>query len=160
VYKRILVPLDGSELAEGVLSHAAGLARRFKSEVVLLQVVQPLSKVVAETVPTAMEPSGAAAVMSVRAAEEKYQRDRQEAMAYLRTVKGRLRGVRTSLEVIDGTPGEAIVAYAQKRGADIIAMSTHGRRGLSRLVYGSVADHVLRHSITPLLLVRVLKHEA
>lgn len=160
MYKRILVPLDGSELAEGVLSHAAGLARRFKSEVVLLQVIQPFSKVVAETVPTAMEPSGAAAVMSVRAAEEKCQRDREEAMAYLKTVKGRVRGVRTSLEVIDGTPGEAIVAYARDRGADIIAMSTHGRGGLGRLVYGSVADHVLRHSTTPLLLVRVLKHEA
>jgi nucleotide-binding universal stress UspA family protein len=160
VYKRILVPLDGSELAEGVLPHAAALARRFKSEVVLLQVIQPLSRVVAETAPTAMEPSGAAAVMSVRAAEEKHQRDRQEAMAYLKTLKGRVRGVRTSLEIIDGTPGEAIVGYARDRKTDIIAMSTHGRGGLGRLVYGSVADHVLRHSATPLLLVRVLKHEA
>jgi len=160
VYKRILVPLDGSDLAEGVLRHAAALARRFKSELVLLQVIQPLSKVVAETVPAAMEPSGAAAVMSVRAAEEKYQRDREDAMAYLKTVKGRLRGIRASLEVIEGTPGEAIVTYARKCRADIIAMSTHGRRGLARLVYGSVADHVLRHSTTPLLLVRVLKHEA
>lgn len=160
MFKRVLVPLDGSELAEGVLPHAAAVARRFKSEIVLLQVIEPLSRVVAETAPMTAEASGAAPTISVRAAEEQYERERADAMAYLKRVKGRVRGVRTRLEVIDGTPGEAIVAYARERRADIIAMSTHGRGGLARLVYGSVADHVLRHSTTPLLLVRVLEHEA
>jgi nucleotide-binding universal stress UspA family protein len=160
VYKRIVVPLDGSDLAEGVLRHAAALARRFRGELLLLQVIEPLSKVVAETMPTAIEPSGAAAVVSVRAAEEKYERDREAALAYLQTVRSRLRGVRVSMEVIEGKPGEAIVAFARQRRANLIVMCTHGRSGLARLVYGSVADHVLRHSATPLLLVRVLKHEA
>lgn len=160
MYKRIVVPLDGSELAEGVLRHASALARRFQGELLLLQVIEPLSKAVAETMPTAIEPSGAAAVVTVRAAEEKHQRDREAAVAYLQAVRRRLRGVRVSTEVIEGTPGEAIVAFARRRRADIVAMCTHGRSGLARLVYGSVADHVLRHSATPLLLVRVLKHEA
>lgn len=159
VYKRVLVPLDGSSLAEGVLPQAAALARRFQAEVILLQVVPPLSKMVAETMPAAIEPSGTAAVIGVKAAEEKHQRLREQALAYLAGVRRRLRGVRSTLQVVEGSPGERIVAYAGEQGVDLIAMSTHGRRGLARLVLGSVAEYVLRHSRTPLLLVRVLEHE-
>jgi nucleotide-binding universal stress UspA family protein len=156
VYGKILVPLDGSKLAEGVLPHVQELARRFDSQVTLIQVVAPLSKLVAETVPASLEPSGAAAAVGLEAAAEAVKAERERARAYLEGVAERLKAENTRVQmgIVEGMAGDAIVDYAHHNGVDLIAMSTHGRSGLLRLVYGSVADHVLRHAGTPVLLIR------
>ena len=156
MYSKILVPLDGSKLAEGVLPHVQELAQRFDSQVTLIQVVAPLSKLVAETVPASLEPSGAAAAVGLEAAAEAVKAERESARAYLEGVAERLKAekIRVQVGVVEGTAGDAIVDYGHRHGMDIIAMSTHGRSGLLRLVYGSVADHVLRHAGTPVLLIR------
>jgi nucleotide-binding universal stress UspA family protein len=156
VYGKILVPLDGSKLAEAVLPHVQELARRFGSEVTLIRVVVPLSKLVAETMPASLEPSGAAAAVGLEAASEAVKAEREGARCYLEEVAGRLKAqkLKVRAEIAEGVAGEAVVEYAQRQGMDLIAMSTHGRSGLGRLVFGSVADHVLRHAGTPVLLIR------
>lgn len=156
MYGKILVPLDGSELAEGVVAHVEELARRFQSEVTLMQVVAPLSKLVAETSPASLEPTGAGAAVGLEAAAEAVKAEHEGARTYLDGIAGRLKaaGISVRVEVTEGMAGDAIVDYAHHHELDLIAMSTHGRSGLLRLFYGSVADHVLRHAGTPVLLIR------
>jgi nucleotide-binding universal stress UspA family protein len=161
VYGKILVPLDGSEVAEGVVPHVQELARRFESEVTLIQVVAPLSRLVAETVPATLEPTGTAAAVGIEAASEAAKAEREGARSYLEKVAGGLKaqGINVSAVIAEGMAGDALVDYAHRQAVDLIAMSTHGRSGLGRLVYGSVADHVLRHAGTPVLLIRSRKTE-
>jgi nucleotide-binding universal stress UspA family protein len=156
VYGKILVPLDGSKLAEVVLPYVQELARRFDSEVTLIQVIAPLSKLVAETVPAGLEPTGAAAAVGVEAASEALKAEREGARSYLEGVAERLKAekVKVRAEVVEGAAGDAIVQYAHGHAMDLIAMTTHGRSGLLRLVFGSTADEVLRRAGTPVLLIR------
>ena len=135
--KKILVPLDGSRLAETALGEAIELARN-SATLVLLRAAE------AARVPMA-DPTDAQ-VTVVREAE-----------SYLEGVAERMRAagvadVQTS--VWYGAPGEAIVEAARVREIDLIVMSTHGRSGLGRLVFGSVAETVLRGATTPILLIR------
>ena len=83
MYGKILVPLDGSKLAEVVLAYVQELARRFDSEVTLIQVIAPLSKLVAETMPAGLEPTGAAASIGLEAAAEALKAEREDARSYL-----------------------------------------------------------------------------
>lgn len=161
MYGKILIPLDGSKLAEDVLPYVEELARRFDSEVTLIQVVAPLSKLVAETVPASLEPTGAGAAVGLEAAAEAVKAEREGARAYLDGVAERLKagGLTVQVEVVEGMAGDAVVDYAHHHDLDLVAMSTHGRSGLLRLVYGSVADHVLRHAGAPVLLIRSGKTE-
>ena len=156
MYGKILVPLDGSKLAEVVLPYVQELARRFNSEVTLIQVIAPLSKLVAETMPAGLEPTGAAAAIGLEAASEALKAEREGARSYLEGAVGRLKAqeIKVRAEVVEGVAGDTIVEYAHRREMDLIAMSTHGRSGLRRLVYGSVADQVLRRAGTPVLLIR------
>ena len=158
MYNKILVPLDGSKLAEGVLPHVEDLAQRYSSEVILIQVVPPLSKLVMDTEAVSMGEAraGPEAATAVAKAE------RENAHSYLESIAKRLagKGIRVRAEILTGEAGDAIVTYAHSEVMDLIAMSTHGRSGLGRLVYGSVADHVLRHAGAPVLLIRSGKTEA
>jgi nucleotide-binding universal stress UspA family protein len=156
MYGKILVPLDGSKLAEAVLLYVQELAQRFDSEVTLIRVVAPLSKLVAETMPAALEPTGAGAAVGVEAASEALKAEREDARSYLEGVVGRLKAqkIKVRAEVVEGVAGDSIVEYAHGHAMDLIAMSTHGRSGLLRLVFGSAADQVLRQAGTPVLLVR------
>lgn len=131
MYQRIIVPLDGSDLAQTALAHALGLCRACGATLVLLHV---------------RERGG-----SPEAAER-----------YLEFTRNQLAGSGVPIELAlrDGAVAEAIVRAADDLRADVIAMATHGRSGLRRVVYGSVAEHVLRSSGKPVLLVRVGGAEA
>jgi nucleotide-binding universal stress UspA family protein len=136
--ERILVPLDGSPLAEAVLERVRELARGPSSAIVLLRVTE------AHVLP-GMDPTDAQ-VRVVREAED-----------YLASTAQRLReqGVtQVETSVWYGAPAESIVEAARVRNADLIAMSSHGRSGLGRLILGSVAEAVLRSTDTPILLLR------
>jgi nucleotide-binding universal stress UspA family protein len=155
MYKRILVPLDGSSLAEEVLDHAAEAARCAEgAELILIQVVSTVT-MVAATDP--MAASGAEAAVAMQATEEA----EEEAATYLREVVARpeLRGIPVQIVVTRGSPAREIIEYAQGNGIELIAMSTNGRSGLGRLVFGSVADQVLRESGIPILLIRPLPRD-
>lgn len=144
MFRKILVPLDGSDLAERALEAAFALARQFRSEVILLRVVVPDEILV--SLPALLPPAALYPTKSLHHSEE--------AEAYLFGVKVRwsASGVRVRTEVLAGTPPEVIVTYARQHAVDLIVMSTHGRSGFSRLIYGSVAEAVLRGAHLPVLL--------
>lgn len=142
MYRKILVPLDGSAPAEAVFPHVLALARQFGSQVTVLQVLTPFLRLVATV--------GSEGAASAAEAERRTSQD------YLEEVRRRLAGEGLTVEtaLVEGVASEVVVEHARAGGFDLIAMSTHGRSGLRRLVLGSVADHVVRHSGTPVLLVR------
>ena len=146
----ILVPLDGSELAETVLGLAATTARRTKGHLLLISVPQVYGLDV--TWYAAGAPDAAALVPM----EDMLRQSRDTSEAYLATTVKRLEGQGIAVEsaLIDETPANAIVDTARDRGADLIAMVTHGRGGLDRWAFGSVADKVLQTAEVPVLLVR------
>lgn len=153
MYAKILVPLDGSAFAEQALPHAQRLAAVTGGEIHLVSVA-PL-----------LEDQGLAVVdlypvyvyreYLVDQAHE-MKRVRDELQNYLQQVALRLQaaGHQTQTVIRFGQPADEIIAYAEETGCDLIAMSTHGRSGLGRWVYGSIADKVLRGSTIPVLLVR------
>jgi nucleotide-binding universal stress UspA family protein len=137
MYTRILVPLDGSPLAEAILPEVVELARLHAAEVMLLRVA------LAHTFPGADQTDA-----QVHAVEE--------ADGYLADVERRLAAqrIRASRAVRYGHVAEEILDHVRSRGADLIAMSTHGRSGLPRWVLGSVAEAILRAAPVPVLLLR------
>jgi nucleotide-binding universal stress UspA family protein len=154
MYKKILVPLDGSELAECVFPHVEVIAKGCGvSNVVFVRVVEPAH------LPVATESAGAGSFSEADAAKaRKIQDDHNQAEAkkYLGDIikQGKYDGAALKAEVILGKPADTIAEYAEKNGADLIVIATHGRSGISRWVYGSVADKVLRSACVPVLMVR------
>lgn len=150
----ILAPLDGSALAECTLPHIRGLIRPGKSHVHLLSVLMSglgdRTVALMTTYPPGLRLSTAA--MS---------RAHTQIEAYLRGVAAHLRGMGASaqIEVREGHPAEEIINYASEIMADLIIMNAHGLSGVSRWVYGSVADRVLRGSPCPVLLVHPTQEE-
>jgi len=145
-FGRILLPLDGSGEAESVLPYAEELALRLSSEIILVSVVPPVSAVYAFPGETVQFPYTEADVHLMKGNAE----------AYLENVKARLeaKGLRPSLKVLVGNTAEEVITAAERAHADLVAMSTHGRSGVSRWAFGSVTDKVLREGTTPILLVR------
>jgi nucleotide-binding universal stress UspA family protein len=141
--QRILVPLDGSAVAELALAEAIALSKLPDTEVTLLQVVPPIEEVI--TV-------GLQAITL----DQQWDLQKDQALRYLRTISARpeWHGVQVNVAVEMGRPAETILAYAEKHGIGRIVMSTHGRTGLGRWVFGSIADKVLRAATTTVVLVR------
>ncbi len=142
----LLVPLDGSALAEAVLPHAAGIARVFNAPVTLLQVVPP---VVLATDPALPFPQGFDEELTANA--------RDDAQDYLDGVAEQLRetGVRaTAVAVLGGNPAETVLDASRAPAVRLVALATHGRGGVRRLVLGSVADKLIRGAERPVLVVR------
>jgi nucleotide-binding universal stress UspA family protein len=144
MYQSILVPLDGSKRAERILPHITELARKFASEVMLMQVVEPH-----------IEFSGTQ-VKRQAAAVADFREETQQAEVYLSELEANLqaRGVSAHWQVAHGEPIKAILSQAHGVHADLIAMSSHGRSGFGRAFYGSVSAGLLQHVDRPLLLVR------
>ena len=144
MYKTILVPLDGSKRAEKILPHVEELARRYGAVVVFLQIVEPELPVIG--------PQAA----YVRLYEDGLQRRTEEAEAYIAQLQGeyRAKGIATRGIVAQGPSVGAILSAAEREGADLVAMASHGRTGLARVFYGSVAAGVLNRIDRPLLLIR------
>ena len=145
MYNKILVPLDGSELAECSLEHVKKMASGGGvSEVILLRVVEPIAP--NDAVPWVQANYTIADVQRIR---------RDEAKKYLKIAVDNLikAGLPARGEVIDGRAAESIIDYAREHQIDLILISSHGRSGIVRWALGSVADRVLRHSTIPTLLI-------
>jgi nucleotide-binding universal stress UspA family protein len=148
MYKKIMVPLDGSKLAECVLPHLETIVKGCESpEVIVVQVVEPLS------VPYGREVAQFASLEQVKAFETHQKADAEK---YLKEIVAPLKktGVNARAEVIYGKAGEVLSDYATKNGVDLVLIATHGRSGVSRWVWGSVADRLLRSVCVPVLMVR------
>jgi nucleotide-binding universal stress UspA family protein len=152
VYERIVVALDGSDLAETVLPYVAALAGTFRPSITLVRAYEPPASLMPGMASTFLPGTGP--LLDPGPANRAA---REEADAYLASVAARLSaaGVPAGADRMDGPAAAGILAVARERHATLIAMTTHGRGGLSRLVFGSVADAVLRAAPCPVLLVRV-----
>jgi len=144
MYQRVLVPLDGSDVAETILPFVEKVAGPLDAEVLLLRVVEPI----AAAVGLASGEVGAA---------DRLLEHRMAARRYLQALAERFaaRGLRVRTRAALGVPATEIVATAEAERADLIAMTTHGRSGVRRLVFGSVAEEVLRAAAVPVLLFRM-----
>jgi nucleotide-binding universal stress UspA family protein len=140
----MLVPLDGSDLAETILPLVEQVAGPLEAEVILLRVVEPVSTAEALVSAGVVSPATLA-------------RHELEAKRYLAQVEPRLskKGLRVRTRIALGPPAEAILGAVKTSGADLVAMTTHGRSGLGRVLFGSVAESVLRASRVPVLLMRM-----
>ena len=140
---RILVPLDGSTLAEAALGHVEELAEALGAEMIALRVAEP-----PEYVRFAYPDIPEGEVFEVG--------DVRQAGDYLEAIASRLRarGGHVAARVESGAPAATILAVAREENADVIAMATHGRGGLARLMMGSVATGVVQRSNRPVFLVR------
>lgn len=150
----ILVPLDGSEMAESVLPHvkAIGKQQGIKPvEVVLLRVCEP------PTVPSYYGPELSGVPLDWgKYVEQEMVRDKERAREYLDELENKFKdkGIRVRSDVIQGKPDDEIVEYANKENFGLIVMATHGRSGLSRLVYGSVAANLINGVSSPILMIK------
>lgn len=144
--QRVLVALDGSTLAEAALGPATLLAEALSVPVALIRAISVAGEIGSAYLPHAAQEH-----------RDHLERSREEATAYVRKVSGELsaRGVSVAgAEVVEGPAARTILNAADPGGDDVIAMATHGRGGLRRLVLGSVSDKVVRAATGPVLLVR------
>ena len=142
MFKRVVVPLDGSECADKAFGVAVDLAKLHGSQIAACSIVDPVL-VVGST-----PPSPAMDVVLTDMQNEAHRRidDAVE--------RAREAGVAARGEVITGVAFERILDFAKRNAADVIVMGTHGREGLPRFFMGSVAEMVLRKSSCPVLIVR------
>jgi nucleotide-binding universal stress UspA family protein len=145
MYKRILVPLDGSDTAQLGLAEAIAIARPLKARLLLLQVVDDLAWLVEMS-----------AVANSQQMHREVRRYADEVLAKARqaATEKDIEAETIVRETVGSRPADAIVDEARKQGCDLIVMGTHGRKGISRLVLGSDAMAVAQSSPVPVLLVR------
>ena len=145
MYKRILLPTDGTEFCQRAIRHGIALAKLVGAKVVGVTVTQPLHS----ALPRSLIPKNLAGVIhgeTVKAADEK--------LAAVERI-AREAGVQVEiLRLSNDHPWEAIVEAAKDKGCDMIVMASHGRRGVSAVVLGSETQKVLTHSTVPVLVVR------
>lgn len=149
MYNKILVPLDGSKLAEAILPHVEDLAHSYNAEIIFLQVMEPEPVIISpEPIYPAVDP-------------QNYERRVKDVETYLAGIQGEFRekGIKAKTQVGEGPVVETIINTAKNLDADLIAMASHGRTGLARVFYGSVAAGVLHRVDRPLLLIRSLEKE-
>jgi nucleotide-binding universal stress UspA family protein len=146
MYKTIIVPLDGSKRAERILPYVEKLAFGFDSKLVFLQVVE---SDFAYTIPYSY-------TTNVDLEKAKREKLRGIAETYLSGLQGEFRekGIQASFMVTEGPVVKTIINLAEREGADLIAMASHGHTGLTRVFYGSVAAGVLHQVDRPLLIIR------
>lgn len=150
--ERILVPLDGSSLAEAALPTAEELARRLNVEVLFVEILETVPPVVPiePTIGVAVDPN---------LVTQQMEADADTAEAYLSGIAGawRGKGLKARWFVLRGSPATSLVDFVRANDVDLVVMGTHGRSGLSRLVFGSVASSVVQHAGVPVLLVRAVE---
>jgi nucleotide-binding universal stress UspA family protein len=155
MFKKILVCLDGSELAEKILPYAVQEATHFESELVLFRVFSE-SGLISLAVP------GIPGIqVNPGSVEQRVIEDEKQIEEYLKRLASELqadKSLRITCDSRRGSAGPVIVEYSAANQIELVAIATHGRSGPGRVVLGSVADYVIRHSNLPLLLIRPLKH--
>jgi nucleotide-binding universal stress UspA family protein len=147
MYSKILVPLDGSKRAEAILPHVEELALCCRARVILVTVPDPMLRV-----PEMIEVEWT----DYRLYQKEFAERIEEVQSYLNGLQGgfREKGIDTRVSLEHGPVVEGILNTAEREEADLIAIASHGRTGLSRVFYGSVAAGLLHQVDRPLLLIR------
>ena len=150
MYNKIMVPLDGSELAECALPHVEAITTGCKiTNVVFVRVVEPIQ------LPARLPAQGELGFQEKDRREIDEQRN-ITAEAYLEKIvqKTALGGAAASYEVLAGNVSETLANWAEQNDVDLIIIASHGRSGVSRWVMGSVADRILRYVCVPIMMIR------
>ena len=146
MYKHILISTDGSDVAQKGVDHGLGLAKALGARVTLITVT--------ESFPIYAS-AGAGWVSTEMANYDEIQKEHAERiLANAKQAADGLGVVAETLYVANASPAEAIVETAKSRGCDVIAMASHGRRGIGRLLLGSQTSEVVSHAPVPVLVVR------
>jgi len=150
MYKKILVPLDGSPLAECVIPHIEAIAKPCGSKVELISVVEPVE------IPT----RGQIAVNDDDLKKINNEA-KKETHKYLDSISDRLNRseIKNSHVILMGKPAESLIEYAANNDIDLLIMATHGRSGLTKFFWGSIAEKVLRSINIPVLLVKACERQ-
>jgi nucleotide-binding universal stress UspA family protein len=150
MFKRILVPLDGSRASAKALPYAIEIAQRFGAELILMQVVAPIAPHRVTSL------SAEATKISKEAAQLQEKRQVERGKRYLKAQLQQIttQGVSGSYHAILGDPAKAIIRFCQKESVDLVVMTTSGKSGIKRALLGSVADQLVRDSTVPELVIR------
>ena len=142
------MPLDGSKTGEAAIPYTEALAKTYGAELIFFHVLEP-----------AVEPVAAGPTVAWAMSRGEMEQRKANAMAYLDSVREPLkaRGLATSAAVVFGSAAGEIISFAEANAIDLIAMSTHGRSGVSRWVFGSVTDKILHAGDRPVLTVRATR---
>ncbi|MBN1376676.1 MAG: universal stress protein [Dehalococcoidia bacterium] len=145
MYDRIVVPLDGSPLAECVVPHIEALAKSPECEVQLVTVVEPVDI-----------PTKGKIALSDEDLQQIYKDQEKDAHTYLNQIIDRLSksDIQTRPLILRGKPAETLVEYIYNNSIDLLIMATHGRSGITKLFWGSIAEKVIRAVNIPVLLVK------
>ena len=145
MYKHLLIAIDGSDLAQTALHHGIALAKALDAKVTIVTVSEPWH---------AYAPGETAMPFPVKEYQESVAKWATDILAKAKSVAG-IAGVNSAVvHIKDDYPADGILSVADKQDCDLIVMASHGRRGLSRLVLGSQANHVVTHSKRPVLICR------
>ncbi|MBV8082541.1 MAG: universal stress protein [Candidatus Eremiobacteraeota bacterium] len=145
VFTSLFVPVDGSEPSDAATALALRLAADQKAALTFVNVIET-NKILASVMPGQGFADPAPAIDALRAAGKQMLADAVS--------KAQTAGVKAASQLLEGDCVPCIVSMAQQSGADLIVIGSHGRGGLTRLVLGSVAEGVLRHCKTPVLIVK------
>ena len=153
MFKKILVPLDGSRLSSRALPYAIDVAKCFKAEIILLRVTKPTTPVVATGNTGIVSPQ--ATEMAIAAATAVDKKNTARAKRYLNTKAQKLKvaDIQYVCRVFLGKPADTIIKLSQKEHIDLIIMSSRGKSGLKRAILGSITDQVVRLSGKPVLVI-------
>lgn len=143
MYRKILVPLDGSKRAERILPHVEEMAQRYKAKVIFLHVIEYKAITTTEG-------------SFINLSNQEFDQAKNQAEKLLEGIKEgfRKKNIESQAHIIYGPVVEGIIRIAVQEGADLIALASHGRGGLSRVFYGSVAAGLLHRVDRPLLIIR------
>ena len=164
MYENIIVPLDGSDASRQVLPYARSIAKTVGATLHLIGVLEPLNRVDnlsrmgsgAQNAP--MSQSELVLSEDWRALVGGLRREARERLDAA-AEETRSRGIETTVELLEGEAAEQIIAAGNRGGESLIAMSTHGRSGIGRWMLGSVTDKVVKHTATPVLIIRAQREE-
>ena len=150
MYNKIMVPLDGSELAECVMPHVEAITTGCKiTSVVFARVVNPIR------LPASVPASGEFE-FTEKQRKQLHEQHKQTAENYLKgmVTSTRMEGVDFSYQILEGKVADTLGHWAEKNDVDLIVIASHGRSGVSRWIMGSVAERVMRSACVPVLMVR------
>jgi len=147
MFNKIMVPLDGSDLAECVFPYVEDIAKIRSSRVEIVTVFEPFEM-----------PSHGGMVFDEENEKEYNEYNKKKAEAYVQQIRDRFKskGVDTESVVLVGKVDKNLVDYANDHDFDLIIMATHGRSGVERWIMGSIADKLIHYSTTPVLLIRAM----